>query len=66
MSNMSLSAYVMGFEEQHATTAPPTPPQPDLNDILPQGIEGLVSDTTNIQLLNFVERDVDIIEGDDF
>jgi hypothetical protein len=66
MSNMSLSAYVMGFEEQRATTAPPVPPQPDLNDILPQGVEGLVSDTTNIQLLDFVERDVDIIEGDDF
>lgn len=66
MSNMSLSAYVMGFEEQRNSAAPPAPPQPDLNDILPQGIEGLVSDTTTVRLLDFVERDVDVIEGDDF
>lgn len=66
MSNMSLSAYVMGFTEQHTTAVPPAPPAPDLNDILPQGIEGLVSDTTTVRLLDFVERDVDIIEGDDF
>lgn len=66
MSNMSLSAYVMGFEEQRNAPAPPAPPAPDLNDILPQGVEGLVSDTTTVRLLDFVERDVDVIEGDDF
>ena len=66
MSNMSLSAYVMGFEEQRATAAPPAPPQPNLNDMLPQGVEGLVSDTTTVRLLDFVERGVDVIEGDDF
>ncbi len=66
MSNMSLSAYVMGFTEQRNTATPPAPPQPDLNDILPQGIEGLVSDTTTVRLIDFVERDVDVIEGDDF
>ena len=66
MSNMSLSAYVMGFEEQKNSAAPPIPPTPNLNDMLPQGIEGLVSDTTTVRLLDFVERDVDIIEGDDF
>jgi hypothetical protein len=56
----------MGFTEQRNTATPPAPPQPDLNDILPQGIEGLVSDTTTVRLIDFVERDVDIIEGDDF
>ena len=66
MSNMSLSAYVMGFSEQQNNTTPPSPPQPNLNDMLPQGVEGIVSNVTSVQLLDFVERDVDIIEGDDF
>ena len=66
MSNMSLSAYVMGFVEQSAAPQPPQPPQPDLNDLLPLGVEGLVSDTTHIELMDFVERDVDVIDGDNF
>lgn len=66
MSNMSLSAYVFGFNSQTTPPQPPTPPQPGLDDILPAGIEGSVSDQTHVRLIDYIERDVDIIEGDDF
>ena len=64
MSNMSLSAYVYGFN--YNTSAPPTPPQPGLNSILPPDLEGTITNQTHVELLDFVERDVDVIEGDDF
>lgn len=66
MSNMSLSAYVMGFKEQKNAADSPTPPQPDLNDILPQGIQELASNITSVQFLDYAERDIDVIEGEDF
>lgn len=63
-NNMSLSAYVYGFNQPTNNT--PTPPQPGINSILPPDLEGTITDQTHVELLDFVERDVDIIEGDDF
>lgn len=65
MNSMSLSAYVFGFAASNSNNTP-QPPQPDINDILPPNIEGVVSSQTNFGLLDYIERDVDVIEGEDF
>lgn len=65
MSSMSLSAYVYGYVDPNAPQSP-EPPQPDINHILPPIIDSIASDTTSIVMLDYLERDVDIIEGNDF
>ena len=65
MSNMSLSAYVFGFVDPNASPSP-QPPQPGISDALPPAGGSIASDTTSLTLLDYLERNVDTIESENF
>ena len=63
MSDMTLKSYIIGYEEQLGLEPPPnlviTPPlSPALSQIVNAEIQG--------DLLDYIERDVDIVQGGDF
>lgn len=65
MQNMSLSAYVYGVAATSNATVP-TPPQPNINDILTPEVKKVSKQQTQTELLDYIERDVDVIQGEDF
>lgn len=62
--NVSLSAYIFGVAQN--TAAPPLPPQPNIAKTLPPELQGTVTDSTRVELLTYIERGVDPLEGGDF
>lgn len=63
MSEIKLKAYIIGFEEELNLEPPPnlviTPP-------LPPVLSQIVNAEIQNDLLDYIERDVDIVQGGDF
>lgn len=63
MSDLTLKAYIIGYEEELGLEPPPTPVT---SPSLPPALSQIINAEIQGDLLDYIERHVDIVQGGEF